>query len=93
MNWTVAEARRRFSELIRQSRVEAQPVYNRGRLVAAVVDAQEYREFESWRESRNRKSVAQAFDELRRICDEEEYTLVTPQRLDRENPFSEGDHE
>lgn len=32
-------------------------------------------------------SLGHAFTELRRICDEEEYTLEVPPRLKRPNPF------
>jgi hypothetical protein len=41
-------------------------------------------------EQKNRSTIADAFIELRRICDEEGYELEIPKREDRPNPFAES---
>ena len=87
MKWTVARARRRFAELVRSAAREPQAIYNRDRLVAAVVDPETFAQLESQREEPKR-SVGDAFAELRDICDREEYTLEVPARRDRESAFA-----
>ena len=89
MNWKVAEAKQRFSELVRAAEEKPQWIYNRGRLVAAVVPAEDLEQFLAWREQQDRASIADAFAELRRICAEESYELETPERRNRPNPFAE----
>jgi len=86
--WNVADAKRRFSEVIRLAVSEPQLIYNRERLVAAVVDPEMLEEFRRWRASRAR-SVAEQFAEYRAIASEEAYELELPERRDRENPFDD----
>ena len=93
MNWKVAEAKQRFSEVVRKTAEGPQLVYNRERMVAAVIDAQTYQTFEAWREGRNRRSLADAFDELRRIAPKGGRTLPQPARRDRRNEFADVLHE
>jgi prevent-host-death family protein len=88
MKWTIAKARRHFADLIRGAADEPQPVFNRDKLVAAVIDAESYREFSEWRRQKGR-TVAQAFDELRQVCADEHYTLELLERRDRANAFTE----
>ncbi len=88
MKWTITKARRNFAALIRGAADEPQPVFNRDKLVAVVIDAEGYREYSKWRRQKGR-SVAQAFDELRQVCADEHYTLELPERRDRENAFTE----
>jgi len=90
MNWKVAEAKQRFSEVVRAAEEKPQWIYNRGRLVAALVPAGDLEQFLAWRERKERTSIADAFSELRRICAEENYELVIPERRNRRNPFAEG---
>jgi len=85
MKWSVAQAKRQFSELLHSSEQAPQPIYNQGRLVAAVVDAKTFTEFERWWAQ---KRLGNAFCELRRIESEQGYELVAPTRADRANPFS-----
>ena len=87
MHWKVAEAKQRFSDLVRQAAREPQLFYNRERLVAAVVDAETFAAFQAWREQEERRSLADAFAELRQIAAEEDYTLELPPRLNRANAF------
>jgi prevent-host-death family protein len=89
MHWSIAEARQRFSDLVRAAATEPQPVFNRGRLVAAMVDAETYRRFMEWTEHQEKGSIAEAFDELRSLCADEEYSFEMPDRSDRPNPFLE----
>lgn len=88
MNWRVAEAKQRFSEVVRAAGEEPQWIYSRGRLVAALVAADDLRQFLAWREQKENTSIADAFFELRRICAEEGYELETPERRNRPNPFA-----
>lgn len=86
MQWTIAQARQRFSELLRQAADAPQIVTNRDRPVAAVVDAETFREFQEWK-TRKRTSLAECFQELRKICREENYEFVTTDRTERANSF------
>ena len=49
MRWKVSEAKQNFSEVVKSAAVEPQLIFNRERLVAAVVDAETLKEFECWR--------------------------------------------
>lgn len=90
MNWKMAEAKQRFSEVVRRSADEPQLIYNRERLVAVVVPPQTFHGYEEWRQEREHRTVADAFAELRLLCEEEGYELKLPQRSDRPNPFAEA---
>ena len=87
MNWKIADAKQNFSELVKAAEGEPQWIYNRDKLVAAVVPAETLKEFLGWRRHHASRTLAEAFDELRRICEEEEYTLEIPPRQERPNPF------
>jgi len=87
MNWNIADAKQKFSELIRAAEDEPQWIYNRDKLVAAVIPAATLQEFLAWRSEAERPSLGEAFAELRRICEEEEYTFELPPRQERPNPF------
>jgi prevent-host-death family protein len=89
VNWNVAEAKQRFSEVVRAAEEKPQMIYNRGKLVAAVVPAGELQDFLAWRERKEELTVADAFAELRRICAEEDYDFEAPARVDRPNPFAD----
>ena len=45
MEWSIAKAKERFSEVRRQSALEPQPIYNRDRRVAAVISAESFKEY------------------------------------------------
>jgi prevent-host-death family protein len=87
MNWQVAEAKQKFSEVLRVTAVEPQLIFNRGRLVAAMIDAQLYEAFQAWYEQQHRPTLAEAFTSLRQLCSEEGYTLNVATRRDRQNAF------
>ncbi|MDW7711227.1 MAG: type II toxin-antitoxin system prevent-host-death family antitoxin [Deferrisomatales bacterium] len=90
MQWTIAKARQRFSELLQQASREPQAVCNRHRPVAAVVDFETFQRFEQWRQAGMRRSVADAFDELRGIA---AGSIEAPPRVDRPNAWAEEDNE
>lgn len=91
MDWRVGQAKQRLSELLRESASEPQLVYSRDRLVAAVISAELFEEFESWREARRRRSLDQSFDEVREICREEGYALDTGEREDRDSWITDAE--
>jgi prevent-host-death family protein len=87
MDWKIAEAKQNFSELVKAAEAEPQWIYNRDKLVAALVPAADLKEFLGWRRQKEEGSLADAFEELRRICEEEDYALEIPPRQDRPNPL------
>ena len=89
MRWRVAEAKEKFSEMLRAAREEPQEILNRDRLVAVVVDADTYHEFAAWRRRGQQGTLGEAFAELRRIMGDEDYVFEIPPRRDRPNAFLE----
>jgi prevent-host-death family protein len=90
MNWRIAEAKQSFSRLINASRDEPQLIFNRSRLVAAVVEAETYKEFVDWRTRHRRLSVADGAAQVRQACAEEGYAFDLPTRKSRPNPFADA---
>ena len=90
MQWNVAEAKRRFSELLRRAEDEPQLILNRNRVVAAVVGASVYGSFAAWRADEQRPTLGQSFEELRSICAEEDYVFDPGARRDRPNAFTDA---
>ena len=82
--WRTGEAKQQFSEVLRQSESEPQRIFRRDRLVAAVISASAFEEFERWRESRQRRTLGEAFDEVRELCVRYDYELDTGERRDRD---------
>jgi 2-succinyl-5-enolpyruvyl-6-hydroxy-3-cyclohexene-1-carboxylate synthase len=87
MNWKIYEAKQKFSELLDASVAEPQLIYDRDKLVAAVVQAEIFQEFLVWQQQHRKPSLADAFAQLRQICAEENYHLEVPAREDRANSF------
>jgi len=87
MEWKIAEAKQKFSELVKAAEDEPQWIFNRDKLVAAVVPAEDLNAFLDWRRQKQGETLGDAFAKLRRICEEEDYTLDIPPRHDRPNPF------
>lgn len=85
--WKIAEAKQRLSEVIRAAREEPQLIFNRERLVAAVIEPGDLPELMAKRREGGRRSVAARFAELREICAEEDFSFEVPARADRPNPF------
>ncbi len=82
-HWSVAEARQRFSEVVKAAARAPQIIVRRGRPVAAIVDLAMLRAVQRQRA----RTVGEVFEELRRLCDEESYRLELPERRDRANAF------
>ena len=82
--WLTGEAKQQFSEVLRQSENEPQRIFRRNRLVAAVISAKVFEEFERWRHSMQRRTLGDAFDEVRELCARYDYDLDTGQRRDRD---------
>ena len=87
MKWSVAKAREHFSDLLRKAASEPQEIYNRDRLVAAVLGPESFRELTESLERTARKTLKESFAELRKIMAEEEYKLEIPPRKNRKNDF------
>ena len=83
--WRIGEAKQSFSEVVRSAQAAPQKIFNRDRLVAAVISGELFEEIEQFTRERDRKSFASLTSEIREICDGEGYTIEVPQRLDRES--------
>ncbi len=90
MHWHVAEAKQKFSEVLRATATEPQLIFNRNRLVAAMIDAQTYEAFQAWCQQQQRATLAETFATLRQLCTEENYTLKAQKRRNRTNAFAEA---
>ncbi len=87
VNWNIAEAEQKFSELLRAAKEDPQCICNEGRRIAVLVDAETFQEFLEWRRQRQTTSLADAFTNLRALCAEEDYSLELPARQNRPNLF------
>lgn len=90
MTWKVAEAKSRFSEVLRAAAGEPQLIFNRDRLVAAVIDPESYASFQRW-QTRQQMSVAERFAEYRALAEDEGYAFEEPSRRDRPTRFDPPD--
>ena len=91
MEWNVAQAKQRLSEVLRSAADEPQRIYKRRQLVAAVVSGELFEEFWRWKQQSERQSIGADFAELRAIGREEGgWELPDVSRQDRPNPFAEG---
>jgi len=82
--WKTGEAKQQFSKVLRQSESAPQRIFRRDQLVAAVISAPAFEEFERWQESRQRRTLGEAFDEVREMCARYDYELDTGERRDRD---------
>ena len=87
--WGIGEAKQRFSEVVRRSGTEPQKIYNRDRLVAAVVSPDLLDTVQNLRREESTRSLAEVFSEIRDICTEENHQLEIGKRRDRRNQFAE----
>ncbi len=86
MQWSVAEAKQRLSELLRSAAKEPQTIFSRSRPVGVVVDPEVFEGFKAWQAARAR-TLAEAFDELRSLASTTGYLLPVPRRSNRKNAF------
>lgn len=91
MDWSVVEARARFSELVESATVEPQVITHRGRPAAVLVAPDEYAAFKQWREARRAPDLGAALDHVRDVCRGEGYRLDVPPRRDRVHRFGEAE--
>jgi len=89
VDWGVAEAKQRLSELLRKAQAEPQVIRRRGELVAAVIGPDDAADYLTWRARKRSGSLADALAELRRVAAEESYELPRVKREDRLNPMME----
>jgi antitoxin (DNA-binding transcriptional repressor) of toxin-antitoxin stability system len=90
VNWKIAEAKQKISEVVRAAEDEPQWIYHRDRLVTAVVPPDSLQEFLDWKAQTKRPTMAEALEQVRRICAEENYALQIPPRSNRPNPFADA---
>lgn len=88
MKWKIAEAKQQFSHMMHAAAQEPQLIYNRDRLVGAVINPEDFEGYQSWKE-RQKTSLWEATRELRKIAAEENYELPILPRSTRPNPFAE----
>jgi antitoxin (DNA-binding transcriptional repressor) of toxin-antitoxin stability system len=74
--WKVGEARRQFSEVLRQSESEPQLIYRRDRLIAAIVAVDET----TTAPVVQRVTIADRFQEARELFRRERYRLPVVRR-------------
>ena len=89
MDWSVVDARTRFSELVESAAVEPQVITHRGRPAAVMVAPAEYAAFKEWREARRAPDLAASLDYVRDVCRGDHYRLEVPARRDRVHRFGE----
>lgn len=73
--WSVAEARQHFSDLVAAAEGEPQLIYRRKQLAAVVIDPQLFDRFARWLATEQRRTVADAFADLRVIVDSTGWSL------------------
>lgn len=89
MTWDITEAQEKFTDLLTASHQEPQLIYNEQGLVAAVIQGDVWQQFIIWKRQQQTRTIADAFAELRQICQDENFTLEIPERQDRNNTFLE----
>jgi prevent-host-death family protein len=90
MTWKIAQAKQHLSQVLRAAVEEPQYIHNRNRPVAAVIGGETLALFETWcQEQARRRPLSEAFQELRTLCTEEDYTFPEIARQDRPNPFAD----
>jgi PHD/YefM family antitoxin component YafN of YafNO toxin-antitoxin module len=88
--WMTGEAKQRFSEVVRECAREPQRIFRRDRLVAAVISAETFEQFERWREAGEGRTLGAAFDEVRELAARYDYELEIEDRRDRETWVDEA---
>jgi prevent-host-death family protein len=83
--WLSSEAKQQFSEVVRRSAEEPQEIFLRDRLVAAVISADDFEEFERFRKEKGGQTLDRVFQEVRELASQYDYELETGERRDRED--------
>ena len=84
MDWNISQAKQKFSEVVYAAGKEPQLIYNRNKVVAALIDVESYQAYLEYTQVKNKISIGSRFKELRTICAEEEYALTLPERKNRD---------
>ena len=90
MRWKIAQAKQRFSEVVRRAAAEPQLICNRERVVAAVIDVASAERLRSIMEHESQDSIAEAFSAFREMVAHERYGLKIPRRKNRRNVFPDA---
>ncbi len=90
-SWKIGEAKQNLSAVVRASADQRQLLYNRDALVAAVISAEDLEKLESLEDVDARRTLVEAFSELREIVREEQYRWIVPKRGDRKSTFPPED--
>ena len=80
MDWQIAEAKQYFLRLIDATREEPQLIFKQDKLVAAVIEAETFEEFQDWSKRHRRHSVADGAARVRQACEQEDYVFEQPIR-------------
>ena len=86
-SWKIGEAKQKLSAVVKASADQRQLLYNRDELVAAVISAEDLEKLESLEQGEAKRSLGEAFHELREIVREERYRWNIPKRGDRKSTF------
>ena len=84
MVWKIADAKQRFSEVLRRAEREPQVIQNRDRVVAVVMSPSAAKQALNGAAPSMRDALA----DLRRVCSEADYALEVPERATRDVPVS-----
>ena len=87
--WKISEAKARLSEVVSDCVEEPQVLYNRKKPVAALIDMEEYEQFLEYKQSMKKKTMAELFEELRKINEVEPEMDELPPRTSRPVPYFE----
>ena len=92
-NWSVSEAKAKFSEVVHEAQRHAQVIKNRGIEVAVVIGVDEYREFRS---IRSQLAPAGRLKDFLSLSDalrvEGGVDFIVPPRRDRPDSFAGDDY-
>ena len=90
MQWKIAQAKQSFSQLVRSAGQEPQLIYNRDRLVAAVIAPEDLRDLQEYRDREHPKqTLAAATARVREVVLEDGEELEISPRTSRPNAFLE----
>ncbi len=65
MDWTIAQAKQRFSEVVKAAAEEPQAIYNRATPVAVVLNTAEFEQFRQWKSRQGSNPLLASLVQLR----------------------------
>ncbi|MBI3185623.1 MAG: type II toxin-antitoxin system Phd/YefM family antitoxin [Myxococcales bacterium] len=93
MNWSVAEAKAKFSEVLVRSREAPQVIESRGKPIAVVLPVEEYSQLKERAAERGPGAIAAWLAKTEELKREGELELRAPRRVPRSgrgDPFGRG---